>query len=182
MIAVFLAISSSRGWRAARCMRLGARVGVIAVLAANHLQRQFVVAQPNRAWVTDITYMRTREGWQFLAAVLDLFSRQVSGWSVGPRIDRELAINALLMAVWRRQPAETVMVHSEPGSQFSSYAWRDCCKVYNLQQSMGRRGNCLDNAVTENFFQLLKRERIKRRIYATRRRPGGCVRQYRDVR
>ena len=93
-------------------------------MAPNHLQRQFDVHEPNRVWVTDITYIRTHEGWLFLSAVLDLFSRQVIGWSMGPRMDRDLAINALLMAVWRRQPQSTVMVHSDQGSQFSSYDWQ----------------------------------------------------------
>lgn len=84
------------------------------------------------------------------------------------RIDRELAMNALLMAVWRRQPTNTVMVHSAQGSQFSSYDWHDYLDAHNLQQSMSRRGNCHDNAVAESFFQLIKRERIRRKPYATR--------------
>jgi len=96
------------------------------------------------------------------------FSRQVIGWSMGPRMDRDLAINALLMAVWRRQPQSTVMVHSDQGSQFSSYDWQAFLKAHNLQPSMSRRGNCHDNAVAESFFQLLKRERIRRKTYATR--------------
>lgn len=144
------------------------RSGAPSVVAPNHLQRQFDVIEPNKVWVTDITYIRTHEGWLYLAAVLDLFSRQVIGWSMGSRMDRELALNALLMAVWRRQPKQTVMVHSDQGSQFSSYDWRDFLKAHNLEQSMSRRGNCHDNAVAESFFQLLKRERIRRRIYATR--------------
>lgn len=148
--------------------RPGKRVGAVADIAPNHLQRQFDVEAPNRVWVTDITYIRTHEGWLFLAAVLDLFSRQVIGWSMGPRMDRELALNALLMAVWRRQSKEMVMVHSDQGSQFSSYDWQAFLKVHNLQQSMSRRGNCYDNAVAESFFQLLKRERIRRRTYLTR--------------
>ena len=84
------------------------------------------------------------------------------------RIDRELAMNALLMAVWRRQPKNAVMVHSDQGSQFSSYDWRDVVNEHNLMQSMSRRGNCQDNAVSESFFQLLKRERIRRKTYGTR--------------
>ncbi len=148
--------------------RPGKRGGSIADIAPNHLQQQFAVEAPNRVWVTDITYIRTHEGWLFLAAVLDLFSRQVIGWSMGPRMDRELALNALLMAVWRRQPTETVMVHSDQGSQFSSYDWQAFLKAHNLQQSMSRRGNCHDNAVAESFFQLLKRERIRRKTYLTR--------------
>jgi putative transposase len=82
------------------------------VVAPNHLERQFDVTEPNKVWVTDITYIRIHEGWLYLAAVLDLFSRQVIGWSMGPRIDRELAISALLMAVWRRRPEQEVLVHS----------------------------------------------------------------------
>ena len=167
-------LRSQTGYR----RRPGARSGAIATMAPNHLQRQFDVAAPNRVWVTDITYIRTHEGWLFLAAVLDLYSRQVIGWSMGPRIDRELAINALLMAVWRRQPTEMVMVHSDQGSQFSSYDWQDFCKAHNLQQSMSRRGNCHDNAVAESFFQLLKRERIKRRTYATREEGRADVFDY----
>jgi hypothetical protein len=96
------------------------------------LRQQFDVAAPNEMWVTDITYIRTHEGWLFLAAVLDLFSRQVIGWSMGPRMDRDLALNALLMVVWRRKPEKTVMVHSDQGSQFSSYDWQTFLKAHNL--------------------------------------------------
>ena len=144
------------------------RSGPASVVAPNHLQRQFDVTEPNKVWVTDITYIRTHQGWLYLAAVLDLFSRQVIGWSMGSRMDRELALSALLMAVWRRKPQRTVMVHSDQGSQFSSYNWRDFLKAHNLEQSMSRCGNCHDNAVAESFFQLLKRERIRRRIYISR--------------
>ena len=139
-----------------------------AVIAPNHLARQFNVTEPNKVWVTDITYIRTHEGWLYLAAVLDLFSRQVVGGSMGPRIDRELALNALLMAVGRRRPEREVWVHSDQGSQFSSHDWQDFLRAHNLKPSMSRRGNCHDNAVAESFFQLLKRERIKRKTYADR--------------
>ncbi|MYM67078.1 IS3 family transposase [Pseudoduganella sp. FT55W] len=144
------------------------RGGAPSVIAPNHLQREFDVAEPNKVWVTDITYLRTYEGWLYLAVVLDLFLRQVIGWSMSSRIDRDLAMNALLMAVWRRQPTGEVMVHSDQGSQFSSYDWRDFLAAHGLVQSMSRRGNCHDNAVAESFFQLLKRERIRRKIYSTR--------------
>ncbi len=148
--------------------RPGKRYGKPSVIAENKLKQQFDVVEPNKVWVTDITYIRTHEGWLYLAVVLDLFSRQVIGWSMQQRIDRELALNALLMAVWRRQPKDEVIVHSDQGSQFSSYDWRDFLKAHNLVGSMSRRGNCYDNAVAESFFQLLKRERIKRKIYADR--------------
>lgn len=142
--------------------------GAPAVVAPNHLRQQFDVAEPNQAWVTDITYIRTHEGWLYLAVVLNLFSRLVVGWSMQARMDRELVLNALLMAVWRRQPKQTVLVHSDQGSQFSSYDWQDFLKAHNLQPSMSRRGNCHDNAVAESFFQLLKRERIRRKVYRDR--------------
>jgi putative transposase len=139
-----------------------------AVIAPNHLKQQFDVTAPNQTWVTDITYIRTHEGWLYLAVVLDLFSRQVIGWSMQTRMGRELAIDALLMAVWRRQPTAPVIVHSDQGTQYSSYDWQAFLKSNNLVASMSRRGNCYDNAVAESFFQLLKRERIRRRVYLTR--------------
>lgn len=100
--------------------------------------------------------------------VLDLFSRQVIGWSMQSRMEAGLAIDALLMAVWRRQPKGEVTIHSDQGSQFSSLEWQSFLKAHNLVASMSRRGNCYDNAVAESFFQLLKRERIRRKIYPDR--------------
>jgi putative transposase len=117
----------------------------------------------------------------YLDVVLDLFSRQVVGWPMSSRIDCELAINALLMAVWRRQPKNTVMVHSDQGSQFSSYDWRDFLDQDNLQQSMSRRGKFHDNVVAESFFQLLKRERIRRRTYGTREEAKQDVFNYIEI-
>lgn len=134
----------------------------------NRLERQFNVSEPNKVWVTDITYIRTYEGWLYLAVVLDLFSRQVIGWSMKSRMSSDLAIDALLMAVWRRKPRQEVMIHSDQGSQFSSADWQSFLRANNLVSSMSRRGNCHDNAVAESFFQLLKRERIKRKIYGSR--------------
>ena len=144
------------------------RYGRPAVVATNQLEQNFDVEAPNQVWVTDITYIRTYEGWLYLAVVLDLFSRQVIGWSMRSRIDGELAINALLMAVWRRNPSSPVIVHSDQGSQYSSHDWQAFLKAHNLVASMSRRGNCYDNAVAESFFQLLKRERIRRKTYLDR--------------
>jgi putative transposase len=157
-------LRSQTGYR----RRPGSRGGKPAVVAPNHLQRQFIVEAPNQSWVTDITYIRTHEGWLYLAVVIDLFSRQVIGWSMGHRIDTALVLNALLMALWRRQPREAVTVHSDQGSQFTGHDWQDFLRDHNLRSSMSRRGNCHDNAVAESFFQLLKRERIRRQIYPTR--------------
>ena len=145
-----------------------AKAGTVSVLAPNRLQQQFEVARPNEVWVSDITHIRTHEGWLYLAVVIDLYSRRVIGWSMQSRIKKDLVLNALLMAVWRRQPASMVTVHSDQGSQYTSHDWQAFLKDNNLQASMSRRGNCHDNAVAESFFQLLKRERIQRHIYPTR--------------
>jgi len=139
------------------------------VVADNHLDRQFDVDQPNQVWVTDITYIRTYEGWLYLAVVIDLYSRQVVGWSMNQCMAVELVLDALLMAVWRRKPVEQVLIHSDQGSQFTSGEWQSFLKAHNLKDSMSRRGNCHDNAVAESFFQLLKRERIRRKIYKIRK-------------
>ncbi len=144
------------------------RAGTVSVLAPNRLQQRFEVTHPNKVWVSDITHIRTHEGWLYLAVVIDLYSRRVVGWSMQSRIKKELVLNALLMAVWRRKPASKVTVHSDQGSQYTSYDWQAFLKDNNLEASMSRRGNCHDNAVAESFFQLLKRERIKRHIYASR--------------
>ena len=138
------------------------RGGKPAVVAPNHLQRQFTVAEPNHSWATDITYIRTHEGWLYLAAVVDLFSRQVVGWFMGSGIDTGLVLDALVMAMWRRLPKQPVTVHSDQGSQFTGHDWQDFLRDHNLVSSMTRRGNCHDNAVAASFFQLLKRERIRR--------------------
>jgi len=144
------------------------RSGLASVLAPNRLQQNFKVDRPNEAWVSDITHIRTHEGWLYLAVVIDLYSRRVVGWSMQSRITKELVLNALLMAVWRRKPGASVIVHSDQGSQYTSHDWQAFLKAHDLQASMSRRGNCHDNAVAESFFQLLKRERVKRHIYSTR--------------
>ena len=141
--------------------------GAPALVAPNHLQRQFDVSEPNKVWVTDITYLRTYEGWLYLAVVIDLFSRQVTGWSMSSRIDKELAMSVIDGGMASEAEDRGSGAFDE-GSQFSSYDWRDFLESHNLVQSMSRRGNCHDNAVAESFFQLLKRERVRRKVYATR--------------
>ena len=148
--------------------RPGNRYSKPSQVAPNHVSQQFNIKEPNKVWVTYITYIRTHEGWLYLAVVLDLFSRQVIGWSMQPRMESEIVINALLMAVWRRKPEQEVIIHSDQGSQYNSYEWQDFLKDHNLCASQSRRGNCHDNAVAESFFQLLKRERIRRKTYLTR--------------
>lgn len=122
-------------------------------MAPNRLKQVFTTQTPNEAWVTDITYIRTYEGWLYLVVVIDLRSRMVGGWSMIP----ELALDALFMAVWRRRPKNSVSVHSDHGSQYGSDDWMRFCREHGLAPSMCRRGNCYDNAVTESFFSSLKK-------------------------
>lgn len=126
--------------------------GKTAKVADNILNRHFNPTEPNKCWVSDITYVRTYEGFLYVATVIDLFSRRIVGWSMDKFIDRHLVINALLMAVWARQPTETVLVHSDQGSQYGSADYLAFMKANNLTPSMSRRGNCHDNAVAESFF------------------------------
>ena len=156
-------IKAQRGYKAPRAVH-----GRPSILAPNTLNREFTVDAPDKVWVTDITYIRTWQGWLYLAVVLDLYARKVVGWSMKPTIAKELVLDALLMAVWRRKPVETVIVHSDQGSQYGSDDWRRFCAANNLEPSMSRRGNCWDNAVAESFFSSLKKERIRKRIYKTR--------------
>jgi putative transposase len=137
-------------------------------IADNVLNRQFSQEAPNQVWVSDITYVRTHEGFLYVATVLDLFSRRIVGWSMDKTMDRHLVINALLMAVWQRQPKNDVLVHSDQGSQYGSSDYLAFLKEHKLQPSMSRRGNCHDNAVAESFFATFKKRVTKRKIYSTR--------------
>ena len=148
--------------------RPGSSGGRPSAVAANTLDRQFDVAQADRAWVTDITYIRTMEGFAYLAVVIDLYSRRVVGWSLQSRQTTNAVLQALHMAVWRRKPKNRVLIHSDQGSQFTSIDWAVFIRAHNLEHSMSRRGNCHDNAVAESFFNPLKRQRIWRRTYKTR--------------
>lgn len=154
------------------------RAGSNHIAIPNRLQRQFNSTTPDEAWATDITHIRTQEGWLYLAVVMDLFSRKVIGWSMQSRLTKDIVLDALLMSIWRRKPKRQVMVHSDQGSQYTSHDWQAFLKANNLQASMSRRGNCHDNAVVESFFQLLKRERIKKRVYRSRSEARSDVFDY----
>lgn len=152
----------------------GGPIGVV----GNVLNRDFSPEAPNKVWVTDITYIRTYEGWLFLAAVMDLYSRQIVGWATASTMTSDLVLQALVAAVWRRKPGPGVMVHSDQGSQFTSSDWQSFLKAHRMEPSMSRRGNCHDNAVAESFFSALKKERIKRRIYPNREAARSDVFDY----
>jgi putative transposase len=137
-------------------------------VAENLLDRAFEVDAPNVAWVTDITYVWTAEGWLYLAAILDLFSRRVVGLATSERIDRELVLTALRNAVGRRMPNVGLMHHSDRGSQYASGDYQDALHDLGVVCSMSRKGNCWDNAVAESFFATLKTELVYTRRFATR--------------
>ncbi len=145
-------IKAVRGYKAPR--RIAGRPSVV---APNRILRQFTVVRANQIWITYITYIRTWQVWLYLAVVIDLFARNVVGWSMKPTLSRELTLDALMMAVWRRRPSSEVIVHSDQGSQYGSDDWQRFCRTNNLAPSMSRRGNCRDNAVVESFFSSLKK-------------------------
>ena len=150
-----------------------------AVVAPDLVKRRFDVVRPNKVWATDITYIRTWEGWLYLAVVMDLYSRRIVGWATRPSLKRELVLDAILKAVRARNPRGTI-IHSDQGCQYSSDDWQRFCKTNRLLPSMSRRGNCYDNAVAESFFASLKKERIKKRIYKNRGLANADVSDYID--
>lgn len=134
----------------------------------NHLARDFAASAPNTKWVTDITYIPTAEGWLYLCVVLDLWHGLVVGWSMSARQDRQLVLQAVLMALWQRDSRPPVVLHSDRGCQFTSDEYQRFLRGHNLLCSMSAVGSCADNAACEGFFGMLKRERVNRRRYRTR--------------
>jgi putative transposase len=137
-------------------------------VAENVLNRQFTPTEPNKVWATDITFIWTKEGWLYLAIVIDLFSRLVVGWSMSERIDRHLVLSALDMARARRSPLAGLLHHSDRGSQYASGDYRDALLASVMICSMSRKGNCWDNAVAESFFSTLKMELVYETEFDTR--------------
>jgi transposase InsO family protein len=137
-------------------------------VAPNVLARRFDGWQINRAWLADISYVSTLEGWLYLAVVMDLASRQIVGWSMSHRLQADLVCQALRAAYWRRKPVAGLIMHSDRGSQYASDAHRKLLVKFKMQQSMSRGGNCWDNAPMESFFKTLKVERVHQLRYTTR--------------
>ena len=134
----------------------------------NHLQRDFSADTANAKWVTDITYIRTAEGWLYLAVIIDLHNGIVVGWSMSQTMETQLVVQAVLMALWQKLDKESVILHSDRGSQFTSREYQKFLIDHNIVSSMSAVGSCYDNAAAESFFGLLKRERVNRRRYLTR--------------
>lgn len=150
-------------------------------VAENVVDRNFEPEGPNRVWAADITYIPTREGWLYLAAVEDLHSRRIVGWSMGERIDSRLVVDALEMAVSRRLPGEGLVAHSDRGSQYASEHHRRVLASHGIVCSMSRRANCWDNAPMESFFASLKKELVHGGDFATRREARAELFEYIEV-
>ena len=150
-------------------------------VAPNLLERHFKTDKKDVAWVTDTTFIHTREGWLYLATVMDLYSRKIIGWSMGKRNNRVLVCDALLMALWRRKHPKKVIVHSDQGSTYASNDYQSLLKEKKLVCSMSRRGNCWDNAVAESFYGSLKNEWVNWEDYKTRDQAKKSIFNYIEV-
>lgn len=150
-------------------------------VAPNVLNRDFTPAEPNQVFSADITYIWTDEGWLYLAVVLDLFNREVVGWSIKPRMTADLVMDALTMAWFRRRPAPGALFHSDRGSQYASHEFQRKLAAYGMRGSMSRKGNCWDNAPTESFFNSLKNERVHAARYRTRQDAKADLFEYIEV-
>jgi putative transposase len=142
--------------------------GERAAASPNLLERRFAADAPNRKWIADFTYIWTAEGWLYVAAVIDLFSRRVVGWSMQASMTAQLVTDALVMAIWRRGKPDALLHHSDQGSQYTSEAFQRQMTEHGVTCSMSRSGNVWDNAAMESFFSSLKTERTARRTYRTR--------------
>lgn len=150
-------------------------------IAPNLLERKFAVSTPDTAYVSDITYIPTREGWLYLAVVIDLFSRAVVGWSMGSRMTAGLVNGAMLMALWKRKPAKGLISHSDRGSQYASDSHRMLLIGHGIKASMSKKGDCWDNAVAESFFHTLKIELVHHCDYETRDDARASIFEYLEV-
>src|SRR6185295_11913432 len=150
----------------------------------NELQRRFSVAEiggPDRVWCGDITYVRTREGWLYLAVLLDLGSRMIVGWAMGESLETELSLNALRMALGRRQPQPGLLHHTDRGVQYAATDYRELLAAHDIRVSMSRRANCYDNAVAESFFATLRWELLERHEWLTRAAARSAIFEYIEV-
>lgn len=150
-------------------------------VAENLLDRNFTPVAPNRVWTSDITYLWTDEGWLYLAIVLDLFNREVIGWSLKPRMTTDLVLDALTMAWFRRRPGSGVLHHSDRGSQYASQAYQAKLVEFGMTCSMSRKGNCWDNSPTESWFNSFKNERYHGVRYATHAEMKAASFEYIEV-
>ncbi len=150
-------------------------------VAANLLDREFLVEHPDTVYAGDITYVHTDEGWLYLTVLIDLYSRAIVGWAMSERMPAQLVNDALMMAIWRRRPPQGLMVHSDRGSQYASDLYQKTIKDNGFICSMSRKGNCWDNAPSESFFHTLKTELVYHRRYQTRQEAKQDIFEYIEV-
>jgi putative transposase len=150
-------------------------------VAPNRLNQQFQAEQPNSIWCGDITYLWTREGWLYLAVIIDLYSRKVVGWALDSLLKTSLVLEALRLAYWRRKPAKGLIHHSDRGSQYASQDYQQQLKTFGMIPSMSRKGDCYDNAVVESFFHTLKNEEVGDQVYPTREEARRAVIDYLEM-
>jgi transposase InsO family protein len=147
----------------------------------NILEREFNVKYPNKAWVSDITYIPTKEGWLYLCIILDLYSRKIVGWSMDKNMKKELVLRALEMSLINRSPLKGLIFHSDRGVQYTSGIFKEALKKYGIIQSMSRKGNCWDNACAETFFHTLKTELVKHKSFDTRKEAELSIFEYIEI-
>jgi len=150
-------------------------------IAENLLDQKFTADAPNKTWTGDITYIWTRQGWMYLAVVLDLFNREIAGWSMRKRITKDIATEALTMAVKRKRPQAGLIFHSDRGSQYASHKFRKLLEKHHFIQSMSGKRNCYDNAVTESFFHTLKTELVYFEKYRSRSEARQSIFEYIEI-
>lgn len=150
-------------------------------ISPNHLERDFYSSNSNKAYVGDITYIPTNEGWLYLAIVIDIFSRKVVGWSMSHSLHTNLVNDALLMAIERRNPKKGLIYHTDRGSQYASYEHKNLLEQYGIIQSMSKKGDCWDNAVAESFFHSLKTELVHHEVFLTRAQANEKIFEYIEI-
>ncbi|MDN5070048.1 IS3 family transposase [Aliarcobacter butzleri] len=150
-------------------------------ISPNHLERDFYSPNSNKAYVGDITYIPTNEGWLYLAVVIDIFSRKVVGWSMSHSLHTNLVNDALLMDIQRRNPKKGLLYHTDRGSQYASYEHKSILEQYGIVQSMSKKGDCWDNAVAESFFHSLKTELVHHEVFLTRSQANEKIFEYIEI-
>ena len=150
-------------------------------VAKNLLDQNFKAQRPNQVWASDITYIWTREGWLYLAVIMDLFGRHIVGWAMDNHLGQELVVNAFKQAIWRRRPPQGVIFHSDQGVQYACQGFRKLLQQHKFIQSMSGKGNCYDNAVVESFFHTLKTELIYFENYRTREDAKNSIFEYIEI-
>jgi len=164
-----------------RKFKVTTKQGKGARFSENILDGKFQATRANEIWTSDITYIRTKEGWLYLAVVLDIYSRRIVGWAIQPRVTSDIVLKALMMAITNRKPNKGIIFHSDRGSQYTSEIVRSRLNLYGFRQSMSGKGNCYDNAITETFFSLLKRELVYLTEFETREQARREIFEYIEI-